>query len=434
MRRLSSIVLAVTFLFLATFSSPLLAQASGGYMSPSGGGKFVTGQTFTIKVTAAGASFNAFQGQISVSGPVSIVSFSQGSYSLINGKVGNGSSFAAYVTSSVSSLTVATIQLKGTKEGTGSVSVSGVRLANSGTEVGTTGGSTSFTIGRAPTVPGEVTVTSATNPDQNQTYGVTAVDLSWTAPNNGATGYSTVFDATADTVPPTTVTTTDLKAHYDNPDLGTHYFHIRAVNGDGWGPTTHYKIMVGPAVDGGLGIPVINGLTKLDSFTNDVTAGTLTNFAINGTAPGLAGYTVTLAFVPANLPAEQKLDSTVADDGSWQVVFDHPIASGFYKVTAQVTKEKTTTATSAPVNIELSVANGGTVKIITSDDLPKPDLTVKVAGVTFKDKSHLHWAEGWIAGLLLLFALLGIGGVFGYQFFRARLKRTVSTDRPVRKI
>lgn len=420
---------SVLLLVLTTAIFPQTTFAAG--VSASGGGSYTVGTSFTVNVVASGATFNTFVGDIVIAGPVS-ASIAKGSYSSDpSDTLGSGGKhFDGGITSATTSFTIARISLRGTAVGSGSVTIKNVSLINNGVVTATGGGSTSFTITRAPTPSGAVTVTSSTNPDQTQTYGVTTVQLAWTAPANGATGYSTVFDQSKDTVPGTTVTTTALSASYANLNLGTYYFHIRANNADGWGPTTTFQVNIGRALDGTLTTPTITSVTKLPTFVNDVTAGTLTGFQIAGTSTGLDGYTVTLQFSPAaSIPAAQKLDSPVAADGSWQVVFDQPIPVGFYKVTAQATKDKTTTATSAPVSVELSVANGGTAKIITASDLPQPDLTVKIAGLTFTDKAHFRKYEWLLAAGSLLAAAVGALLFWFCQLMIKKRKKTGSNTK-----
>lgn len=402
------------------------ALAAG--IGPSGGGSHTVGSSFSVSIVASGTTFNAFRGTISVSGPVSS-SISPGGASWAPGGTPKiGGTFEGGITSPASSFTIATLTLKGTSVGSGSVSVGGVELVNNGVIVASGGGSTSFTITRAPTPPGAVTVTSPSNPDQTQAYGVTTAVFNWTAPANGANGYSVVFDQAADTTPPSTVSTTALTASYDNLNLGVYYFHIKAQNGDGWGPVTHYKISTTQAVDNGLKAPTIVKVMELPTFKNDVTAGTVTGFALVGSSTGLTGFTVTVTITPAaGLPAAQLLTAPIQPDGGWQLTFDQAIPTGFYKVTALATKDKTATAASSPVNLELSVANGGTAKLITTADLPQPDLTVTVDGIKFKNAAAFHRARLILIGLMLGFAALVTGLAFLAQWlirrFRAKRQR-----------
>lgn len=390
---------------------PGIVLAAG--ISASGGGKFNVGATFTVSVKASGATFDSLQGTISVSGPVQVVSFASGSATWLPGKSpANGNQFVGIV-SATSSLTVATIKLKGTKEGSGSVSVSGVRLARSGAQVGDESGGTSFTIVRAPTPPGSVKLNSATHPDQNQAYETTVAEFTWERPS-GVTGFSFLIDQAAETTPPAKVTGDYLNAKYDNLAIGTHYFHLRAINADGWGPASHYKLTIkepDPKITEGLVAPTITSIGKTEGFVSDVVGGTLTGIVITGAVP--IEYQARLIFDPNRLPEGVNLLAPVSTDGLWQIVIDKPVPAGFYKLTVQGQKDKSLTPVSQPVTVELSVANGATVKIITTEDLPKPptlviDRSVKVLGVKFKDQSQL-WL---IVGLLIFFVVCLSGATF----------------------
>lgn len=398
---------------------PQTALAAGS-ITPSGGTSVQNGQTFTITVRASGATFDSLQGTISVSGPVSIVSFSAGGATWLPGKApANNTQFVGIV-SPTSNLTVATIRLKGTKEGSGSVSVSGVRLARSGAEVGNSGGSTKFTITRALVVPGAITVSSATHPDQAIAYEATTIDLSWDKPA-GVTGFSYLYDDIADTTPPTTVTSADTTKRYEGAAIGTHYFHIRALNADGWGPTTHFKITIkepDPKVDETLAKTTLSSVRLADIYTNDVENGTVAGVVFEGTT--VAGFAANVTLLPMPpLPAETKLTSEISTDGAWRLQVDAPIPAGFYTVTAQGQKEKVLTPASDKMRIQISVAEGGAIRLITDADKEKPPKndTIKVLGLTVKKKTLL-WT-----GLALGNVLLLAGVAFGtYYYLRRRLK------------
>ena len=220
------ISLVGVFILVLTFN-PNFAFAAG--TSVSGGGTFTAGQSFSVRVTASGATFNAFQGTITVSGPVSVTSVSYDTSALWIAPPSIGKSFyGALQGKTATSFTLATIGLKGTSAGSGSVSVSGVNLANAGSSVGTSGGSSSFTIKKAPVVPGAVTVTSTTHPDQNTAYEATSVALAWEKAS-GVTSFAYTFDEVADTNP--SQESQDVSKTYDNVAVGVHYFHIKAKNG-----------------------------------------------------------------------------------------------------------------------------------------------------------------------------------------------------------
>ena len=400
MGRVKTVSIAVGILGLLTSLWPQGALAAG--ISASGGGKYATGQQFTITVRASGTTFDSLQGTISVSGPVQIVSFSGGGATWLPGKApGNGNQFVGIV-NPTSSLTVATIKLKGTKEGSGSVTVSGVKLARSGAYVGSDAGGTSFTIVRAPTPPGTISVKSATHPDQGQAYESTKVELSWDKPA-GVTGFSYAFNQEAETVPGTTVTSGDTSATYNDVTIGTHYFHIRALNADGWGPTTHFKVTVkepDPKVDESLNAPFITSVERGVTFATDVENGTFTGILVKGTG-GLADFQVKLAISPPErIPTEAVLSTTPNADGSWQILIDKPVPAGFYSLTAQGQKDKILTPLSPAVKFEVSVADGGKVKVITTADSPenikaKPGL--EILGWQFKEARQGYFVLALLA-------------------------------------
>jgi hypothetical protein len=65
-----------------------------------------------------------------------------------------------------------------------------------------------------------------------------------------AEGYAVAFDASADTVPPETVTTTEAQAEFREVKPGTWHLHVRAKSAQGWGPAAHRAIVIdGPAGD-----------------------------------------------------------------------------------------------------------------------------------------------------------------------------------------
>jgi hypothetical protein len=447
-----------------------LERAWAAGISVSGGGNKVVGQSFAVTVKASGAEFDSLQGTISVSGPVS-VSVSAGAATWLPGKApSNGGQFVGIV-SPTSNLTVATITLKGTKEGKGSVSVSGVNLARNGSYVGSSGGSTSFTIGRAPTPPGSIAVTSSTHPDQNTFYEATTATLSWSPPGNGASGYSTTFDEAAETVPGATISTKETTATYTDLKIGTHYFHIRAQNGDGWGPTTHFKINIkepDAKVDPSLTAPVISALDKAGDFKTDLTKGTVSGVVISGSG-ALEGYSVNVSFEPKDrLPAElfipvgsassapaaadpqagsasssasgeslatpttgsgeavgsassplTPLQTLPKSGGTWTLTLTHPIPSGFYTLTAQSQKDKVLSPVSSPVYVEFSVANGGSIRIITDKDLTVPTKSISVLGVNFSSPAHL-WIS--VISILLLIGLVTTASIYLWRRYKSKVR------------
>lgn len=398
---------------IALTSLPSTAFAAGS-ITPSGGGNNSLGTTFTVTVKASGATFDSLQGSIAVTGPVSVVSFSAGAATWLPGKTpANGSQFVG-ITSATSNLTVATVKLKGTKVGSGKVTVSGVRLARSGAEVGTGGGSASFTITPALAPPGAITVTSSTHPDPTQSYEATTIELAWTPPANGANGYATLLDQTADSNPEAKTTTTDTSAKYENQAVGTYYFHIRANNKDGWSDTTHFKVTIKPTTDSSLATAAITSITTASDYSNDIEAGTLTGIIIKGTGP--AGYVMMLTFVPdLALAADKYPAPSVSDAGTWELTITDPIKAGLYHVTAVGRKDSTVSPTSPNVAFEVSVAQGGSVHLITAADTTavyKQTQTVRVAAAQTRRK----WLWGSAAGIVLI-AVIAFLSIFRRKLF-----------------
>lgn len=357
----------IIFAALLLYLVPKSAYAAGIYAS--GGGSKNVGQTFTVTIAASGAAFDSLQGVINVSGPVDVMSVSPGGATWMPGKSpAIGSQFVG-ITSGTDKLTVATVKLKAKSEGSGSISVSGAKLAKAGAIVGTDGGSTSFSIQKAPELPGKVSVSSSSHPDQNASYEERNISLSWSK-SNGATGFSYLLDQSADTVPAAKVTSADTSATYNDKGPGTYYFHIRAQNGDGWGGTTHFKINIKepePKEDASLKKPYNIEIKKGPNFVNDIDNGTVSDVVISGMVE--AGYFVDLTFDPGiSVPEGKKITGIEPKDGKWDVAIDYPIKSGFYKLTARGKKDKTLTPVSDVVRFEISQAKGGTISLLTSSD------------------------------------------------------------------
>ena len=407
-----ALFLILNSLFLILPTPP--AFAAGG-ITASGGGSNNAGNVFTVTVRASGATFDSLQGLISVSGTVSGGSFSAGGATWLPGKSPDNNNQFVGITSPTSSLTVATIKLKGTKVGSGKVTVSGVRLARSGAEVGTGGGSASFTITPALAPPGSVSVTSSTHPNQEESYDVPTIELTWSAPGNGATGYSTAFNQTAVTSPEAKISTTDTTAKYADNPVGTYYFHIRANNKDGWSDTTHFKINIKPKTDSTLATPAITSITTTSDATNDITAGTLTGIVIKGTGP--VGYTMVLTFAPDWALAAEKYPAPVIDEaGNWEITVTDPIKAGFYKLTAVGKKDSTVSPTSPAVTFEVGVAEGGQIRLVTDADTTatyqQAQEQTRVAAATARKK--FIW--GGLAGVVLL-AAIALATVFRRKLF-----------------
>lgn len=398
---MKNIFLALSFVAL-TFFVPPKAFADGGVYA-SGGGTKTAGQTFTVTVTASGATFDSLQGTINISGPVDVISFSPGNATWLPGKTpSNGGQFVG-IASETNSLTVATIKLRGKSAGSGAVSVSGTKLASKGNIVGSGAGSASFTIQKAPDLPSAVNVTSSTHPDQNSAYEATTVTLNWNK-ENGTTGFSYLFDQAADTTPAQKVTDANTTATYANQAIGTYYFHIRAQNGDGWGPVTHFKVTIKEPeakIDESLAKPSNISVKKASNVTNDIKTGTLSGIIITGkTEPG---FTAQITLDPEPTIPEGKSLSAIADStGKFELLVDFPLKSGFYKLTIQGQKDKTLTPVSDPINFEISQKSGGAVTVLSDTDINEPAPPAPPAPKKWFEKINYQIISIIAAGLWLI--------------------------------
>jgi hypothetical protein len=342
MRKILSALLISVIIGL---SLPSKIFAAGGVYA-SGGGTKTVGQSFTVTVTASGADFNALEGTISVSGPVSITGFSAGNATWI-AVPANGVHFKGMIIPATSSLRVATITLKGTDVGSGAVSLSSVRLANAGVDVGSGAGSASFSIAKAPDLPGAVKVTSSSHPDPNAAYDATTINLSWNK-DAGVDGFSYLLDQTESTVPAAKTTDAATSATYPDKAIGTYYFHIRAHKADGWGGATHFKINIkepDAKIDETLSKPSDIKIEKATDFVNDIKNGMVTGIIISGSAEG--GFTAKIVLIPTPAAPEGKKYEILADStGKFLLPIDWPIPSGRYLLTVQGQKEKILTPVS----------------------------------------------------------------------------------------
>ncbi|MCL5410376.1 MAG: hypothetical protein M1324_00790 [Patescibacteria group bacterium] len=279
MRRLISVIV---LLVISIISLPTKSLAAG--ISASGGGAKTIGQTFTVNIVASGAEFNAFQGSISVSGPLSVVSVTPGSANWMSQPAANGSFSGALLGQRVSSFTIATLKLKANSEGSGTVNVSNVILKNGASTVGTSGDSANFTIEKAPDLPGAVKVSSSSHPDSNVAYEATTIALNWNK-DSGVDGFSYALDQTANTKPEATIKDANTSVTFADKAVGTYYFHIRAHKPDGWGTTTHFKVNIKEPeakVDEGLSKPHDIKIDKAPTFVDNVRDGTVSGVIISG--------------------------------------------------------------------------------------------------------------------------------------------------------
>jgi len=368
MKKLISIISLAAIIALML---PVKSFAAGGVYASGGGAKTV-GQSFTVTVTASGATFNALEGTIFVSGPVSVTGFAAGSATWTSSPT-NGGHFVGMVIPATTSLRVATITLKATGVGSGAVSVSSVRLANAGADAGTGAGSASFSIAKAPELPGAVKVTSSSHPDPAAAYDLTTIALAWNK-DSGVDGFSYLLDQADGTAPAAKITDANTSVSYADKAVGVYYFHIKAHKTDGWGPTTQFKITIkepDAKIDQTLSKPSDIKIEKASDFTNNIKDGLVTGITISGQTE--IGYTAKITLTPAPaLPEGKKYEVLVDESGKFSLPIDWPIASGRYTLTIQGQKEKVLTPISDPITFEITQAKGGAINILTDDDINPP--------------------------------------------------------------
>ena len=412
MKKITAIMIALMF---SIAMLPTKSLAAGGIYA-SGGGKVTVGQTFTVNVTASGATFDTVSGAISVSGPVSVVSFAAGDATWINRPTNGGSFNGAFLGDKKTSFTIATIKLKGTSAGSGAVTVSGASLKNAGSVVGTGTGNASFTIEKAPDLPGAVKVSSPSHADQVTAYEATTIELAWTK-DSGVDGFSYLLDQAEGTTPTTKITDANTSAAYPNNAVGTYYFHIRAHKPDGWGGTTHFRINIkepDAKINSSLAKPSDIKIEKDSNFVNNIKEGTVTGIVITGkTEPG---FTANITITPAPTMPEGRTLTAVADSsGNWRLLIDFPIAVGFHKLTVQGQKEKVLTPISDEITFEISQAKGGSINILTDNDINVPVVKAENTKESFKINKEML-----LYGLILL--ILIIITTVSIIFYKKRLR------------
>lgn len=157
-----------------------------------------------------------------------------------------------------------------------------LRNDGEGTNILSSTGTATFTLKTPP--PAGPVVASPTHSDANQWYNNPTVQFQWEPPN-GATGYSTVFDQAAKTVPPDTVSTTTTSTTVKATGDGVWYFHIKAKTADGWGGVTDFPVQIDTT-------PPANFTPKLDKATMTTDeSGTLRWLTTDG-ASGIDHYEV----------------------------------------------------------------------------------------------------------------------------------------------
>jgi hypothetical protein len=415
---MKKILASISLFALVALTIPTHALAAG--ISVNGGGSKTVGQTFTATVIASGGEFNAFQGKIAVSGPLSVVSFSAGNANWITQPTANGSFSGALLGQKVTSFTVATIKLKATGVGTGTVSTSNVILKNGSTTLGTSGGSASFAIARALELPGATAVTSTTHPDQNVAYEATTVTLNW-AKTGSVTGFAYLLDQIADTAPPSTVTDANTTVTYGGKAIGVYYFHIKAKNGDGWSTPTHFKITIkepDPKVQESLAKPSQIEFIRNDAYINNIEEGTFSGFKMVGVTE--ENFTANVTLDPIITLPEGKTLSVKSDEtGKFELLIDFPIKTGRYKLVVQGQNEKILTPVSDPLYFEISQKKGGQINILTADDANAP----VVAKATEQIKKWYDKINYQMTSIVLTSLLLVSLGFLIWMLLRGRKDR-----------
>jgi hypothetical protein len=335
----------------------------------------------------------------------------------------NGSFSGALLGQKVSSFTIATIKLKASSAGSGAVTVSNVILKNGAATAGSSGGAASYTIEKAPDLPGAVKVSSSSHPDSNAAYEATTIVLSWDKAS-GVDNFSYLLDQAEKTTPPAKATDANTSATFADKAVGTYYFHIRAHKPDGWGGTTHFKINIkepDAKIDQSLSKPNNITIVKSDSFVNTIKDGTVTGLKISGkTEPG---FTANFTLTPTpNLPEGKVMSATADTSGNFELILDFPIAAGFHKLSIQGQNAKVLTPISDEITFEISQKEGGAINILTDADISQPaKQEVKAAEDNakqgIKDKL-IHNKSTIFLGIIGLFIVLL--AVIGFIYYRRR--------------
>ncbi len=385
-------------LLVSLIAVPLnITEAAGGIYA-SAPKSVVEGQVFSVTIQASGTTFNSFQGNISIGGVGQLVSISEGSAMWVK-KPTIGGQFSGALTSAATSFTIATVRIKGTKPGTATVSVNSPWLANDGKTVSNSGGGASTTITRAPVVPGAVTVTSSTHPDQNTAYEATDIVLNWQKAG-GVTGFSYLLDQNPESALGNTADSSNTTITYENQKVGVYYFHIKAQNADGWGPTTHFKIQIkepDAKVESGIKKPTDIKIQKTKGFKNNIKDQTVSGIVITGVIPSKEVmekaitetqtteaeenlnesstkdlYLANIAIEPPQLLPEGKILAAAPDkDGRFKMLIDWPFKPGSYKLTVQGQRDKLLTPVSDPISFEITQKNGGEIYLLSAKDEKK---------------------------------------------------------------
>lgn len=253
-------LIACFLLFTFTFllSSPAHAAAN---FSTSGGGNATVGQTITVSVSVnRNSAYNAVTVNVAFTNLTYVSASVQGGWTPVSGpsRSGNTISFSgALLGSSVTgSRQVLSVTFKAPgAPGTSTIKSSGI-VDGSGLGTGSesgNGNTVTYSVKAAPTAPpatptpkpapGALTIGSSTHPDQNSWYKSTEAAFSWNK-DNEVTDFSYILDNQTSTNPDDASEGGDNSKTFTGLTDGTNYFHIKAKNSVGWGPTAHFKINV----------------------------------------------------------------------------------------------------------------------------------------------------------------------------------------------
>lgn len=244
----------ITMLFaLAVSPSSVHASAASLSLSPDSASQ-VLGSNFTVNVNvnSGGNAINAIEATINMPGNILTVTGASSGGSLCSLWVqqptvsGSSVSFKCGIPNgTTSSGKLISISLNASNTGTGTASISGVKiLAGPGTNVtgGATGGT--YTVKKPVYATPSPTVSSGTHPDQNAWYKNNSPSFSWSS----GSGFSYVFDQNAGTVPAASVNTRETSVSFKDKADGIWYFHIRAEGSSGWSGTTTYRVQIDTGV------------------------------------------------------------------------------------------------------------------------------------------------------------------------------------------
>jgi hypothetical protein len=86
-------------------------------------------------------------------------------------------------------------------------------------------------------------VSSTSHPDSNRWYSNNTVEFAWEG-EQGAQGYSYVFDQDSGTTPDDTVDTAELSLTQNDLGDGIWYLHIKTKFADEWSLVTHFRVQI----------------------------------------------------------------------------------------------------------------------------------------------------------------------------------------------